>query len=170
MDPILLFGRVVHVGLGVFWAGTLVFNAAFLLPSVREAGPEGAKVVAGLMRRRFLDLMPVVAVVTILSGLYLYWRVSGGFAPAYMGSAAGMTYGLGAVAALLAATLGAFVLRPAMLRAGALTQGAASLAPAERDQALATAQALRARAGKTAVAVAWLLGAATVTMAVARYL
>jgi hypothetical protein len=57
-----------------------------------------------------------------------------------------------------------------MLRAGALTQGAASLAPAERDQALATAQALRARAGKTAVAVAWLLGAATVTMAVARYL
>lgn len=170
MDPLFVVSRVLHVGLGVFWAGTLVFNAAFLLPSIREAGPDGAKVAAGLMRRRFLDLMPVVALVTVLSGLYLYWRVSAGWDPVYMGSAPGMAYGVGAVASLIALGAGVGVLRPAMLRAASLTQSAAGLAANDASQALATAQALRARAGAAARAVAWLLAVATVTMALARYL
>ncbi|HEX9165475.1 MAG TPA: hypothetical protein VF862_06165 [Gemmatimonadales bacterium] len=170
MDPLFVISRVLHVALGVFWAGTLVFNAAFLLPSIREAGPDGAKVAAGLMRRRFLDIMPVVALVTVLSGLYLYWRVSAGFAPDYMGSAPGITYGVGALAAVVALGFGVGILRPSMLRAAALTQSAAGLAANDAAQALATAQALRARAGAAARAVAWLLAVATVTMALARYL
>ena len=170
MDIFFLFSRVLHVCLGVFWAGTLVFNAAFLLPAMREAGPDGAKVAAGLMRRKFLNIMPIVALVTILSGLYLYWRGSEGFRPAYMGSPIGIAYGLGAVAAVVALGLGVGILRPAMLRASALTQGAATLAPEERERAMATAQALRMRAGSAGVVVAWLLAGATVAMAIARYL
>jgi hypothetical protein len=170
MDLPFILSRVLHVVLGVFWAGTLVFNAAFLLPSIREAGPEGAKVAGGLMRRRFLDLMPVVALVTVLSGLYLYWRVSAGFAPDYIESAPGITYAVGGVAAVVALGFGVGVLRPAMLRAAALTQSAAGLAANDAAQALATAQALRARAGAASRVVAWLLAGATVTMALARYL
>jgi hypothetical protein len=170
MDLPFLLIRVLHVVLGVFWAGTLVFNAAFLLPSIREAGPEGAKVAGGLMRRRFLDIMPLVALVTVASGLYLYWVVSGGFNPDYMGSGPGMAYGIGAVAAVVALGFGVGVLRPAMLRAAALTQSAAGLAAPEAAQAVATAQALRARAGAVGQVVAWLLAVATITMALARYL
>jgi hypothetical protein len=170
MDLPFLLARVLHVALGVFWAGTLVFNAAFLLPSIRDAGPEGARVAGGLMRRRFLDIMPVVALVTVVSGLYLYWRVSSGFAPEYMGSGPGIAYGVGSVAAVVAMGFGIGIMRPSMLRAAALTQSAAGLAGAEATQALATAQALRARAGAAGRVVAWLLTAATVTMALARYL
>ena len=169
MDLLFLSARVLHVVLGVFWAGTLVFNAAFLLPAIRDAGPEGAKVAAGLIRRRFLDILPIMAAVTVLSGLYLYWRVSGGFAAEYMGSAPGIVYGAGSVAALTALALGVGILRPAMLRAAALTQSAAGLAAKEAEQALTTAQALRARAGTVARAIAWLLGAAAVAMSLARY-
>lgn len=169
MDASFLLARVLHVALGVFWAGTLIFNAAFLLPSMRDAGPDGAKVGAGLMKRRFLDIMPVVALVTILSGLYLYWRVSSGFNAQYMGSPVGMTYGLGAVISVVALALGVGIMRPAMLRAAALSQGAAVAAPEEREHAMATAQELRARAGRTGVVVAWLLAAATLSMALARY-
>ena len=169
MDLLFLSARVLHVVLGVFWAGALVFNAAFLLPAVRDAGPEGAKVAAGLMRRHFLDIMPIVALVTVLSGLYLYWRVSGGFAAEYMGSAPGIVYGTGSVAALTALALGVGILRPSMLRAAALTQSLAGLAAQEAEQALTTAQALRARAGTVARAIAWLLGAAAVAMSLARY-
>jgi hypothetical protein len=122
------------------------------------------------MRRRFLDIMPIVAVVTVLSGLYLYWRVSGGFTPAYMGSAPGIMYGIGGVTALVALALGVGILRPAMLRAAGLTQSTAGLAAKEAEPALATAQALRARAGAVGRVIAWLLGATTVTMALARYL
>ena len=170
MGFLFLCARVLHVALGVFWAGTLIFNAAFLLPSIRDAGPDGAKVAAGLMRRRFLDIMPAVAIVTVISGLYLYWRVSGGFASAYMGSPIGITYVIGGAAALVALGFGLGILRPAMLRAAALTQAAAGAAPEERDRALKEAQALRLRAGGAGRVVAWLLGAATVAMAIARYI
>jgi hypothetical protein len=167
---ILLIARLLHVVLGVFWAGTLIFNAVFLVPTIRDAGPEGAKVAAGLMRRRFFDVLPVVAGLTVLSGLWLYWRVSGGFTPAYMRSGPGMSYGLGATAAILAFGLGVGIMRPAMLRAAALSQSAASLAPPEREAQLARAQGLRRRAAATGRAVAGLLLVAAGTMALGRYL
>lgn len=170
MDASLITARLLHVLLGVFWAGTLMFNAIFLGPSVRDAGPDGAKVMAGLMKRRFLDIMPVVALLNVLSGYYLYWRASAGFAPAYMRSTPGMAYGLGAVAATVAFLIGVGIMRPSMLRAASLSQSAASAAPADRDRAMGEVQALRMRAGKAGQAVAWLLGATTAVMAVARYL
>jgi hypothetical protein len=62
MDPILLVLRVVHVVGGVFWAGAILFVVHFLEPAVRDAGPDGARVMQALQKRRYLDVMPVVAV------------------------------------------------------------------------------------------------------------
>lgn len=169
MDLLLLAARLIHVVLGVFWAGTLIFSAVFLLPAIRDAGPEGAKVAAGLMRRRFLDVLPAVAGLTVLSGFWLYWRVSGGFSSGYMGTAAGMAYGLGGVAAVLALGLGLAIVRPSMLRAARLSQAAAQAAGPERDAQLATAQALRVRGAAAGRLVAGLLTIAAITMAVGRY-
>ena len=170
VDPLLLIMRVLHIVLGVFWAGTLIFTAFFLLPAIREAGPDGAKVIAGLMRRRFLTIMPIVALVTILTGFWLYWKVSLGFQPTYMGSGWGMAIGTAGVTAVVAFGLGLAIVRPSMLRAMALSQAAAAAPPAERDAKLAQAQGLRVRAGKAGVAVAILLVITTALMAVARFL
>lgn len=169
MDALFLIARMLHVGTGVFWAGTLIFMAMFLMPSIRDAGPDGAKVAAGLMRRRFLDIMPAVAVLTIITGFYLYWRVSDGFSPTYMGSINGMTFGVGAVAALIALGLGLGILRPAMLRAAALTQSAGQAAPEERDRALQLAAALRLRAAYFGRVIAWFLAIAVIAMSIGRY-
>jgi hypothetical protein len=169
MDLLFLLARLLHIGLGVFWAGSLIFNAVFLLPAIRDAGPEGVKVAAGLMRRRFLDVLPVAAGLTVLSGLWLYWRISGGFAPAYLHSAAGLTYGIGGIAALIALGLGLGIIRPGMLRAAALSQVAAGLQPAERAAQLATAQAMRIRAGAAGRIVAGLLILSAGAMALGRY-
>ena len=168
-DYLLLLARLLHVGLGVFWAGTIVFSAIFLTPSIRDAGPDGAKVAAGLMQRRFLDVMPVVALLTILAGLYLLWRASGSFDPAYFHSGIGLTLTVGAVASLVAFAIGAGVMRPAMLGAASVSRQAAAAAPEARDGLMQQAQALRVRAAAAGRIVAWLLGIATVTMAVARY-
>jgi len=170
MDLPFLIARVLHIGLGVFWAGTIFFNTAFLSPSMRDAGPEGASVGAGLMRRRFLDILPAAAILTILSGLYLYWRISAGFSAAWVHTTTGLTYAAGAIAALVALGLGLGILRPAMLQAAALSQSAAAAAPPEREKALLAAQALRVRAAATGQIIAWLLGATTIAMALARYL
>ena len=170
MDVPLILARVLHISLGVFWVGTIVFNAIFLSPSMRDAGPDGAKVAAGLMKRRFLDVMPLVALTSILSGLYLLWRASIGFAPAYMGSRIGIAYSTGLLVTVVAFGLGVGVLRPAMRRAAALSQQAATAAPDERASMMATAQAMRVRAGAAGTVVAGLLVAVTITMSVARYL
>ncbi len=169
MDLLLITLRLVHIGLGVFWVGTMIFNAFFLMPAMLEAGPDGMKVAAGLARRRFLDILPPVAGLTILSGVWLYWRASLGFQSAYMRSSVGMTYGLGALAALVAFALGIAIMRPSMLKAAALSQAAAAAAPPEREAKLAEAAALRVRGAQTAKFVAVLLIIAVASMAVGRY-
>lgn len=169
MDLLLVFMRLLHILLGVFWAGTLIFSALFFIPAVRDAGPDGAKVVAGLMRRRFFEILPAVAGLTILSGFWLYWRASLGFQSAYMRSSTGMTYGIGAVAAIIALGLAVIVMRPAMLKAAALSQAAVSSPPVERDAQLAQAQALRLRGAQMGRIVALLIAVATAAMAIGRY-
>ena len=166
----MLLARLLHIGLGVFWAGTAVFTAIFLFPAIAEAGPDGAKVGAALMRRRFMQVMPAVAGVTILSGLYLYWKVSGGFQPSFMHSGMGMTLGLGAAAAIAAFVVGLVVMRPAMTRAAALAQSAAQAAPAERQAQLAAAQAMRQRGVRAGQVVAVLVSLTVAAMALARYM
>lgn len=152
--------RVLHVVFGVFWAGTLMFNALFLLPALRDAGPDGAKIVAGLARRRFLTVMPLVALITIAAGFWLYWFDSGGFQPAFMRSTMGMTLGIGAAIALVAFVLGIAIVRPAMAKAAVLGQD-----PAQQAAALQ----LRMKAAAANQWIAILLTLTAVAMAIARY-
>jgi uncharacterized membrane protein len=164
MDPLLLVMRLLHIVSGVFWAGTMIFMAFFLFPSVRDAGPAGGKVVAELTRRRFTEIVPVIAIVAILSGLWLYWRASVGFQPAYMGSRTGMTFGTGGAAAILSLLIGMVIVRPSMKRAAEL----AAAGPPDEAR-MAQIQQLRARAGKGGQIVALLLLLAVAAMAVGRY-
>jgi uncharacterized membrane protein len=163
MDSMFLIMRLLHVVSGVFWAGTMLFVAFFLFPSVRDAGPEGGKVVAELTRRRFTEVVPVVALIAILSGLWLYWRVSAGQSM-YMSSATGMTFGTGGAAAILSLIIGMTVVRPSMKRAAEL---AAAGKPDEVR--MAQIQTLRGRAGKGGQVVAVLLLVAVAAMAIGRY-
>lgn len=169
MDLLLIILRLVHIILGAFWVGTMFFNAFFLLPSMLEAGPDAMKVAAGLAKRRFLDVLPPIAGLTILSGLWLYWKSSLGFQAAYMRSSAGITYGLGGLAAIVAFALGMAIMRPSMLKAAALSQAAAALASPEREAKLAQAGALRVRGAQTARVVTFILIVAVAAMAIGRY-
>ena len=76
--------RIIHVLGGVIWVGSMFFVSVFLIPAMTEAGPDAAKVSAALNRRNWMVVVPVIALLTILSGLWLYWRASSGFNPAYM--------------------------------------------------------------------------------------
>src|SRR5574341_275399 len=93
MDALMVTMRLLHVVLGVFWAGALFFHAWFLIPSVRDAGPDGAKALQALQQRGFMNVLPIAALLTILSGVYLMWRVSAGFQPAWSRSPTGMSLG-----------------------------------------------------------------------------
>jgi uncharacterized membrane protein len=170
MNAVVVLLRIIHIVCGVYWAGTLFFLATLLQPSVAEAGPEGGKVVQILMRRRFLEIVPIMALLTILSGVELYRQVSGGFSMAWISTRGGTTLTIGAVAALVAFTIGMSVLRPAAKRTGPLAQAAMQLPEGpERDEKMAEVQALRRRGALGGRWVAALLAVAVIGMAVARY-
>jgi hypothetical protein len=171
MDWLVVLLRLTHIVLGAVWVGAMTFMAFFLTPAIRDVGPDGGKVMTALQRRKVMVVMPLLAVGTLASGIWLYWRLSGGFQSPSMGSPAGIAFGLGGLASLIAFGLGMAVARPAMARLVALSQTPASAeSEREREARMNEIQRLRARGAAISRVVAWLLIAAVAGMAVARYL
>lgn len=160
-DPVLYLLRLLHVVGGVYWGGAIFFTVLFLGPSVRDAGPDGAKVMQGIQARGFMKWTPAVALLVILSGIDLMRRISGNFQSAWFGTPVGITFSTGMVVTIVAFVVGFFVMRPAMLEAG-------KLAAAGGDPA--RVNALRSRATSASRLVALLLLVAVVTMALGRYM
>lgn len=171
MDLLLVVLRMVHIIGGVYWAGTIFFFVTFLEPAIRSLGPDGGKVMVRFFERGYLTLLPVIATLTLLSGLWLLWLVSDGFDSRYMGSRIGIGLSTGGFFAILAFVVGMTVMRPAGARIWAI----ARTLPNENDEAaraalMAELGRLRDRTGLAARTVFGLLVAAVVLMAVARYL
>jgi uncharacterized membrane protein len=167
----LLFLRLVHIVLGVFWVGAVVFIALFLMPSVRAAGPAGGAVMQQIIQTRRLGVWLMAAgVLTVLSGIGLYWHDSAGFtSTAWLGSRQGRVFGLGGILAISAMIVGMAVSSPTGRKLGEMgAQVQASGRPPTPDQA-ATIQRLQERLGRSTMAVATLLVLAAAAMAVARY-
>lgn len=162
--------RIIHVLFGVFWAGTIFFLAAFLVPAVRRTGPEGGKVMYQLTRSHFIVALPLMAILTILSGLAMFWRTSGGMNAGWMASDPGRVLSLGALAALVAFAIGMTVQRPATLKIAMIVdqiQATGGGAPTP-DQSAQIA-ALQQRAVLSLRWIAALLAVTVVCMAIFRY-
>ena len=171
MDPLVIVLRLIHVVAGALWVGMVTFVTYFLQPALQETGPEGGKVMAAVQRRGIMTVMPILAVATLISGLWLYLLAAGGQHAAFARSGPGMAFALGGLAAIAAFLAGMFVMRPAMMKAVALAQSLGpSATPEERQQVGAESQRLRARAAVAGKAVNHLLFFAVAAMAVARYL
>lgn len=168
MDPLLILLRIVHVGGGVLWAGAILFVAHFLEPAVRDAGRDGGRVMLALQKRRYLDVVPVVAFLTLVSGFWLYFLAFGRFHPVPGASGTELWLGAGGLASVLAFVVGVTVMRPSAIRAGRIVEEIAR--STERREPLGAELArLRGRVRLAVRAVAALLGGAVLCMAVARY-
>ena len=171
MSSELLVLRLIHILGGIFWVGSALFTMLFLVPALGRTGPATAGTVMGaLQQRRLFTVFPVVALLTILSGIRLLQIVSAGFAPAYMSSPMGQTFMWSGIAAIVAFLLGVFVGRPAGVRAGKLGAEIAGLPEDQRAGRVAEVERLKRRAGLASNVAMALLIAAAAGMAVARYL
>jgi hypothetical protein len=166
MNEFYLLMRVTHILLGSVWVGTVVFTAFFLMPAVAEAGPDGAKVMAGIMRRKFLNALPIIAGVNVLSGLWLYWKYTGGFDPTLSGTPGAMVFGTGGIIAIVALHIGLLGMRRNVIKAGELIAKAGTLPDGAEKAALMTeVMTRRKRAMRSGPIVAVLLLVTTVLMA-----
>ena len=188
--------RIVHILFGLFWAGTAIALAAFVIPAARANGPTGGRLLRELMQRRRLSAsLAVAAALTILSGATMYWRIATDMHDAWVRSRPGLVLGFGALTALIAFTLGAVVAaptarklealardaprsisepEPALARVGAdaTTDMAMELPrqPGPPPQITVELERLQSRLARVACAIAVLLVITATCMAIARYL
>ena len=151
----MLWLRLIHILAGVFWAGSVMFTAFILLPTVRVVGP-GAGALMSRLGPRIGPVMGIVALANVISGVAMFVVLG----PA-VGGLRGMTLGMGSFAALLALVGGTAISMPAAIRVKKLN-------PAIPEQA-SEIQRLNNRNAMGARFAAWLLVIATGAMAIARY-
>ena len=164
-QSLLIVLRVVHIVLGVFWAGSAAMLGWFIMPSLRAAGAGGPPFVQELMDVRKLSMwLAIASGLAILSGLAMYARFAMYSQGSFASSRPGMIYGIGAVTAIIAAILGGGVSGRAGRRIAAL----ASLGPPSESVRAEIAE-LNARAMRATQWAAALLVITALAMAVARY-
>ena len=118
---IFLLARFFHIAAGAMWVGAIIFIAWFLLPSIRATGPAGGALMQQLVRVQKLPVyLMVLAIVTVLSGLSLFWLDFSAMGVAWMHSGPGRTFSAGGGLAILVAIIGMAVNTPAAKRLGVL--------------------------------------------------
>jgi uncharacterized membrane protein len=101
--------RAAHVLVAALWIGSTVFMATLVMPAIDATGAAGGQLMARLQRRGFPIYMEVIGVTTVISGLYLLWHFTGGFDPSVSTSHAGLAFGVGGAAGVLAGVIGGAV-------------------------------------------------------------
>ncbi len=101
--------RAAHVLLAAAWLGTVAFTSLFLAPALEDVGPAGASVMSALGRRGIHAAIASLGGITVLTGIWLYWRFTGGFEPATSATIAARVFGAGGAAGILALIVGGAV-------------------------------------------------------------
>ena len=166
MIKVFLAVRVLHMLMGALWLGGVTVMVFFLSPAIDEAGPEGGKVMAGLVRHKFLIYFPIIAGLSVLSGLWLFWRfASGDFArSSFHMFATGA--GLGLIAAIIG---GSVVGRTANKLAALGSQVATTTDPQQRAALFAQMTPLKKRMTTFSYVVFFLVLGAFIFMALGHY-
>jgi uncharacterized membrane protein len=134
--------RTLHILFAASWFGAAAVLTLYLLPVLRQLGASGETTLQALTGRGLHRFMAASSGVTVLSGLWLYWTLTAGFSASAMSSTAGMVFGLGGLAGLLAAMLGGGVIGRSIKRIETLSGDAHPAQIAGLQQRIAIASRL----------------------------
>jgi uncharacterized membrane protein len=161
--------RASHVLLAVIWVGATVFMTVLLMPALKDSGSAAGPVMGALMRRKLPTFMAVLGGTTVLTGLYLYYRFTGGFDPALSGSTGAMVFGTGGIAGIAALIIGGAVISRSTKKMAELGPRLAAAPDAERGALAAQMAAAQQRVVTFSKVVIVLQVIAVVLMAIGHY-
>jgi uncharacterized membrane protein len=102
MNYYLLVLRILHIGGGVLWVGSVLVLAFTINPALKETGGSGQKFVDYLIKNKHFDTQSTGAgALAGIAGLLLFWHDSQGLTSAWMGSSAGIGFIVGALLGLI---------------------------------------------------------------------
>jgi len=164
--------RILHIGAGIVWVGSVFFLVAFVQPSAAAIAPAGAPFMSELLgARRLVDRILIMASVTIVAGLILYLRDmndAGGFGD-LVGTNDGVALTIGGVAAIAAFLVGLFGTRPNVRRLLGLGRQIASAEQPPAPELAAQVASLQDLTKMLARISLGLLGITVIAMSTARY-
>jgi hypothetical protein len=161
--------RLIHIFGAIVWLGSGLFTLFFLQPAMTKAGPAAAgPIAANLQQRRLFTILPIVALLTILSGIRLMMIVSAG-SPQWFESPMGRTYSISGALAILSFLAAVFISRPATVRMGKLSQSPVPDGASKEARAVEI-RTLQKRATRWTQVATGLLILSAAGMAVGRYM
>ena len=161
--------RALHVLAAAVWIGSSVFLAVVVLPAIEGSGPAGGQVMTRLNVRNGPH-MGIVANATVLSGVYLLWRFTGGFDGGVLATHAGLGFSIGGASGILALVVGAIIGRTAQALVDAATALGAVSEETARQTMVRRMEAVRARLKLLVRLVVTLQALALVLMALGHYI
>lgn len=165
----ILLLRILHIGFGIFWAGSAIFFALYLMPSLKATGPEGVKFMQALGKSGYPIAAMFSAIITIVAGFLLIWKLSGGFQAAWFGSWYARVLTGGAGMAVIAFIIGFSINRPSAARINQISAAIASQGGSPTQEQLNELMALRKKIFTATNYIAALLVIAVLGMSIFRY-
>lgn len=163
--------RLFHIIGGVFWVGAVAALAWFIYPARTVLGDSAGKFMQELMlKRKLSNYIGGAMVLTVLSGLAMYARLSMVGDGVFASSRTGMVLGLGAIAAIVAAGIGGGIAGRAARAMAQLGEQIRTSGGPPSDSQRAEMERLQARQGWALRAAASLLIVTVTSMAIARYM
>jgi hypothetical protein len=93
----LIFLRIIHIVCAIVWAGGVIYLALFIVPAVKALGPDGGKFMQQLSQTNKMPvIMTFTGALTVVGGILLIERLSGGFTPEWFGTPHGIVLSIGA--------------------------------------------------------------------------
>ena len=161
--------RLLHISFGMFWAGSALFFSLYLIPSLKAAGPDGAKFMQAFGRSGYPIAAMISAIITILSGFLLIWKLSGGFQAVWFHSWYARVLTTGASMAFVAFIVGFTINRPCAAKMNKIGVAIAKQGTPPTPEQLNEIMALRKKLFAGANIIAILLALAVAGMSVFRY-
>ena len=165
--------RFIHIVAGAFWVGSVFLFVLFIQPSAAAIAPAGAPFLVELLgKRRLVDRIITLGVLTVVAGLVMYWidwHDYPGFSD-WIDTTFGLALTIGGLCAIAALGFGIFVTRPGVRRMLALGRQAAEAGGPPSPEVAAELGAIQHRLTIAARVSFALLVVAVTLMATGRYL
>lgn len=110
MNYLVTMLRLIHIFSGVFWVGSSITLGFFISPAVAATADAGQRFMSYLVTKAGITLrITASAILTVLTGGWLYWIDSEGLTSRWTTSGAGWGFGIGGVLGLIGLIFGILV-------------------------------------------------------------